>query len=271
MPRTFVSQTLMIHIPYIDPVPTPSRFLSEEGNGLNFTPGLLTSLAANDGINPFEHSFQQGPPTGNAQFQAPPQLQHSVRSQPTIQTGIYGPSGTGMDSGAISAPAVVDPNSTANGMNSLSIHTNNMATDTRSETSSSNDPVSARSAPSGRSRRTRQSTTSLEPESPVSRGRRRTGDTKNMTADEKRALLLERNRIAASRCRQKRKQWITDLESKAAEVQSTNEKLNARVTALKEELATLRKTLLAEHKDASLDSVRSYIATLGGPNDILSK
>ncbi|KFM63135.1 Cyclic AMP-dependent transcription factor ATF-2, partial [Stegodyphus mimosarum] len=43
--------------------------------------------------------------------------------------------------------------------------------------------------------------------------------------DEKRRRSLERNRAAATRCREKRKQWITALEKKANELANTNTQL----------------------------------------------
>lgn len=40
--------------------------------------------------------------------------------------------------------------------------------------------------------------------------------------DERRQRFLERNRAAASRCRQKRKLWVNSLEKKAEELTSMN-------------------------------------------------
>lgn len=43
--------------------------------------------------------------------------------------------------------------------------------------------------------------------------------------DEKRRKFLERNRAAASRCRQKRKVWVQSLEKKAEDLSSLNGQL----------------------------------------------
>ena len=51
------------------------------------------------------------------------------------------------------------------------------------------------------------------------RRRRRNSD---MNPDEKREKFLERNRAAATRCRNKRKMWVSSLEKKADELNSTN-------------------------------------------------
>ena len=43
--------------------------------------------------------------------------------------------------------------------------------------------------------------------------------------EDKRKKFLERNRAAAMRCRNKRKQWITDLEKRADELTNNNSSL----------------------------------------------
>lgn len=49
--------------------------------------------------------------------------------------------------------------------------------------------------------------------------RRRTAE---QDPDERRQKFLERNRAAATRCRQKRKLWVSSLEKKAEELTHTN-------------------------------------------------
>lgn len=46
--------------------------------------------------------------------------------------------------------------------------------------------------------------------------------------DERRRKFLERNRAAATRCRQKRKVWVMSLEKKAEELTQTNMQLQVR-------------------------------------------
>lgn len=58
--------------------------------------------------------------------------------------------------------------------------------------------------------------------------RRRTADE---DPDERRQRFLERNRAAASRCRQKRKLWVSSLEKKAEELTSQNIQLSVRGAA----------------------------------------
>ncbi|XP_029461698.1 cyclic AMP-dependent transcription factor ATF-2 isoform X2 [Rhinatrema bivittatum] len=66
--------------------------------------------------------------------------------------------------------------------------------------------------------------------------------------DEKRRKFLERNRAAASRCRQKRKVWVQSLEKKAEDLSSLNVQLQVYLPLLRTEVAQLKTALLA-HKD----------------------
>ncbi|XP_052004115.1 cyclic AMP-dependent transcription factor ATF-2-like [Xyrauchen texanus] len=77
-------------------------------------------------------------------------------------------------------------------------------------------------------------------------GRRRR--TTSEDPDEKRRKFLERNRAAASRCRQKRKVWVQGLEKKAEDLSTMNGQLQNEVTLLRSEVAQLKQLLLA-HKD----------------------
>ncbi|XP_041823198.1 cyclic AMP-responsive element-binding protein 5 isoform X2 [Melanotaenia boesemani] len=75
--------------------------------------------------------------------------------------------------------------------------------------------------------------------------RRRTSE---QDPDERRQKFLERNRAAATRCRQKRKLWVSSLEKKAEELTHTNLQLQNEVTSLKSEVGQLKQILLT-HKD----------------------
>ncbi|KAK6332580.1 hypothetical protein TWF730_004240 [Orbilia blumenaviensis] len=74
------------------------------------------------------------------------------------------------------------------------------------------------------------------------------GDSKKMTDEEKRKNFLERNRVAALKCRQRKKQWLANLQAKVEYYGAENDALNAQVTNLREEILAL-KTLLLAHKD----------------------
>lgn len=69
-----------------------------------------------------------------------------------------------------------------------------------------------------------------------------------MTDEEKRKNFLERNRVAALKCRQRKKQWLANLQNKVEMFSSENDALTAQITQLREEVVNL-KTLLLAHKD----------------------
>lgn len=80
---------------------------------------------------------------------------------------------------------------------------------------------------------------------PIKRSRRSQDE---MDPDERRKRFLERNRAAASRCRQKRKVWVQQLEKKADDLSATNSRLQGDISMLRTEVAQLKALLLA-HKD----------------------
>lgn len=96
-------------------------------------------------------------------------------------------------------------------------------------------------------------------------------DGKKMTDEEKRKNFLERNRVAALKCRQRKKQWLANLQAKVEMYGTENDALNATVQTLREEIVSL-KTILLAHKDcpvARSNGVQLDIASLAasGPTD----
>ncbi|KAM0333138.1 hypothetical protein ACHAQA_001797 [Verticillium albo-atrum] len=69
-----------------------------------------------------------------------------------------------------------------------------------------------------------------------------------MTDEEKRKNFLERNRVAALKCRQRKKQWLANLQTKVEMFSTENDALSTQITQLREEVVNL-KTLLLAHKD----------------------
>ncbi|XP_042564942.1 cyclic AMP-responsive element-binding protein 5 [Clupea harengus] len=88
---------------------------------------------------------------------------------------------------------------------------------------------------------------------PPSGGRRRR--VVDEDPDERRRKFLERNRAAATRCRQKRKVWVVSLEKKAEELTQTNMQLQNEVTMLKNEVTQLKQLLLT-HKDCPITAMQ---------------
>ncbi|KAI7905543.1 uncharacterized protein BX663DRAFT_429897 [Cokeromyces recurvatus] len=77
-------------------------------------------------------------------------------------------------------------------------------------------------------------------------------------AEERRKKFLERNRVAAYKCRQKKKNWMQELEHKAEIQNAYNEELRALVAQLKEESMYLRNLLLT-HGNCNCESVQAYL------------
>lgn len=71
------------------------------------------------------------------------------------------------------------------------------------------------------------------------------------TDEEKRKNFLERNRVAALKCRQRKKQWLANLQNKVEMYGAENENLTAQIGQLREEVVNL-KTLLLAHKDCNV-------------------
>ncbi|SPN97264.1 related to transcription factor atf1+ [Cephalotrichum gorgonifer] len=82
-----------------------------------------------------------------------------------------------------------------------------------------------------------------------------------MTDDEKRRNFLERNRVAALKCRQRKKQWLASLQSKVEIFSNENEALSSQISQLREEVVNL-KTLLLAHKDCP---VTQHQTAMQGP------
>jgi hypothetical protein len=74
----------------------------------------------------------------------------------------------------------------------------------------------------------------------------------------KRRRFLERNRVAASKCRQKKKAWMQDLESDARTAQNTSRQLKAVVGMLREEILQLKNELL-KHNTCDCAPIRQYL------------
>jgi hypothetical protein len=73
--------------------------------------------------------------------------------------------------------------------------------------------------------------------------------------DPKRSKFLERNRKAASKCREKKKQWMQDLEDARADLEKRHRLLQADFSALVEEVSQLKNQLMVHSgcHDANID------------------
>lgn len=78
------------------------------------------------------------------------------------------------------------------------------------------------------------------------------------TKEAKRQKFLERNRIAASKCRRKKKQWTQNLEENARRAQQNSRNLNKMVSNLRDELLTLKGELL-KHNGCECERIKQYL------------
>ncbi|EPB82071.1 hypothetical protein HMPREF1544_11199 [Mucor circinelloides 1006PhL] len=92
----------------------------------------------------------------------------------------------------------------------------------------------------------------------VQSGRKRRIVFEGDDAEDRRKKFLERNRVAAYKCRQKKKNWMQELEQKAELQNNQNEELRNLVALLKEESMYLRNLLLT-HGNCDCDSVQAYL------------
>jgi len=78
-----------------------------------------------------------------------------------------------------------------------------------------------------------------------------------MTDDEKRKNFLERNRVAALKCRQRKKQWLQNLQSKVDLYSQENDALTQAVATLRDQNLQLRQ-FLAQHKDCPISVQQGF-------------
>jgi bZIP transcription factor len=79
------------------------------------------------------------------------------------------------------------------------------------------------------------------------------------TIDFKRQKFLERNRLAASKCRQKKKEWASHLEEQARYQAQENRLLRATVVQLREECLYLKNFLMSAHTGCNCVGVKNYL------------
>ncbi len=85
----------------------------------------------------------------------------------------------------------------------------------------------------------------------------------NNPEDVRRSKFLERNRVAASKCRQKKKEWTSNLESRARDLQKNNSSLRLMLGSLKDEILFLKGELL-KHTSCGCEQIQSYLKQRAG-------
>jgi ATF/CREB family transcription factor len=72
--------------------------------------------------------------------------------------------------------------------------------------------------------------------------------------------------VAALKCRQRKKQWLANLQAKVEMYSAENDSLNSQVAQLHEEIRNLR-TLLIGHKDCNVGHAQGINQFLNGMQD----
>lgn len=79
--------------------------------------------------------------------------------------------------------------------------------------------------------------------------------------------MLTALRVAALKCRQRKKQWLANLQQKVELFSSENDSLSAQISQLREEVVNL-KTLLLAHKDCPVGQQQG-LQNLGMPQHMM--
>jgi hypothetical protein len=100
--------------------------------------------------------------------------------------------------------------------------------------------------------------TTIMPPSPPTTTKSRTETPLTSQPKKQRKKLLEKNREAAYRCRQKKKKWVHDLEERSESAENRNKELLEQVSQLREESIYLRNLLLT-HGNCDCDVLVSLL------------
>lgn len=79
----------------------------------------------------------------------------------------------------------------------------------------------------------------------------------------RRSKFLERNRIAASKCRQKKKEWTQNLESRARELAKESQSLRMMVESLRDEMMFLRSEMV-KHTTCGCAEIQGWVKSGAG-------
>lgn len=119
-------------------------------------------------------------------------------------------------------------------------------------------------------KRKRHSASTASKDAPPKRSRKygRSIDSSNGQApsgveEVRRSKFLERNRIAASKCRQKKKEWTQNLENRARELAKENQSLRMMVESLRDEMLFL-KTEMLKHTTCSCVDIQGWVSSGAG-------
>ncbi|KAI9850273.1 MAG: hypothetical protein M1838_005956 [Thelocarpon superellum] len=202
------------------------------------------------------HSSRSPPPASWA-YPIPNTSTSSERYEPT-----YGTSGaTGATRGQITPPSDTTPPTP---VDLVETWTPEQAPGEKKDTAISTSPASKRKRGRQVNQPEQEPETSSTKRQRKSNTRSRAGgagasnETSAKGEDQKRNRFLERNRVAASKCRQKKKEWTGNLEARARELQSERNQISVVVSSLRNEVVWLKGELL-KHTTCGCERIRQYL------------
>ncbi|KAL8710009.1 MAG: hypothetical protein Q9220_005280 [cf. Caloplaca sp. 1 TL-2023] len=84
------------------------------------------------------------------------------------------------------------------------------------------------------------------------------GQTISNIEEVRRCKFLERNRIAASKCRQKKKEWTQNLESRARDLQKENNSLRIMAESMRDEMLFVKGEML-KHSTCGCEQIQEWV------------
>ncbi|KAL8657603.1 MAG: hypothetical protein Q9226_001746 [Calogaya cf. arnoldii] len=108
-------------------------------------------------------------------------------------------------------------------------------------------------------------TVDTKSDSPAKRSRKNgrssassSGHASSGVEDERRSKFLERNRVAASKCRQKKKEWTQNLESRARQLQKENHSLRVVLDSMRDEMIFIKDEML-KHTTCGCEQIKGWV------------
>lgn len=134
-----------------------------------------------------------------------------------------------------------------------------------SRTSSKSSVPSLSSGPTSPGKRTRSKTAAMRadangPRAKKAKKERVVEEEEEEEDDSKRNKYLERNRIAASKCRQKKKAWVSDLETQKSDLEAIHGNLQREYGSLVDQVTQLKNDLMI-HAGCGDRNIDSWIET----------
>ncbi|KAL8737283.1 MAG: hypothetical protein Q9181_001837 [Wetmoreana brouardii] len=89
------------------------------------------------------------------------------------------------------------------------------------------------------------------------------GQATSSAEEVRRHKFLERNRIAASKCRQKKKEWTQNLETRARELAKENNSLRLMIDSMRDEMLFIKGEML-KHTSCACDDIQDWLKSSAG-------